>query len=89
MHVKILACVICFPLLAQAAGQMDKAQAKAEADLRARIAATPALPFDGVHFAAKPPAIGWESGAVSWVSVDAKGCIYEIHAARKPTRFWY
>ena len=45
MHVKILACVICFPLLAQAAGQMDKAQAKAEADLRARIAATPALPL--------------------------------------------
>ncbi len=83
MYLRILACLICFPLLAQAAGQVGKqAQAKAAA-VRARIEATPTLPFDGVHFAAKPPAIGWESGAVSWVAVDGEGSIYEIQRGDK------
>jgi hypothetical protein len=65
-------------------GQVDKqAQAKAAADLRARIEATPTLPFAGVHFAAKPPAIGWESGAVSWVAFVGEGSIYEIQRGDK------
>lgn len=84
MYLRILACLICFLFLAQAAGQVDKeAQAKAAADLRARIEATPTLPFNGVHFAAKPLAIGWESGAVSWVAVDSEGIIYEIQRGDK------
>jgi hypothetical protein len=51
-------------------GQLDKQAQETAADLRAQIEATPTLPFDGEHFAAKPPAIGWESGAVSWVVID-------------------
>jgi DNA-binding beta-propeller fold protein YncE len=84
MHLRILACLLCFPLLAQAARQGDKqAQAKAAADLRARIEASPTLPFEGVYFAAKPPAIGWESGAVSWVAVNREGSIYEMQRGDK------
>jgi hypothetical protein len=84
ISLSVLACFICLPLLVQDAGQADKeALAKAAADLRVRIEATPTLPFNGVHFAAKPPAIGWESGAVSWVAVDGKGRIYEIQRGEK------
>jgi len=50
-----------------------EAQEKVAADLRARIEAPPKLPFNDVYFTAKPPEIGWESGAVSWVAVDRKG----------------
>jgi hypothetical protein len=64
-------------LAAQASGQVNKldreAQDKTAADLRARIEASPKLHFNGVHFAAKPPAIGWESGSVSWIAFDRKG----------------
>jgi sugar lactone lactonase YvrE len=60
-----------------------EAQEKAAADLRAGIEASPKLPFNGVHFAAKPPAIDWESGAVSWIAVDRKGRIYEIQRGDK------
>jgi DNA-binding beta-propeller fold protein YncE len=36
-----------------------------------------------MQFAAKPPAIGWGSGAVSWVAVDRSGRIYEIQRGDK------
>ena len=36
-----------------------------------------------MHFAVKPPAVGWESGAVSWVAVDGQGSIYEIQRGDK------
>jgi len=87
MSLRILVCLICLVFSAQASGQVNKAdreaQEKAAADLRARIEASPKLPFSGVHFAAKPPAIGWESGAVSWVAVDRTGRIYEIQRGDK------
>ena len=74
--------LVSLALFAQNPGQANnadgEAQEKGAADLRARIEASPNLPFNGVHFAAKPPAIGWESGAVSAVAVDRKGSIYEI-----------
>ena len=42
-------------------GQVSKVdretRKRAAADLRARIEASPKLPFHGVHFVAKPPAI--------------------------------
>ena len=86
MSLRIVAnlCLICLPLFAQDAGQIDKeAQAKAAADLRARIEASPKLPFKSVHFAAQPPVASWESGFVSWVAVDGKGVIYEIQRGDK------
>jgi hypothetical protein len=87
MSLKILVCLICLALPAEVWGQANKvdreAQEKAAADLRARIEASPKLPFNGVHFTAKPPAMGWESGAVSWVAVDRKGRIYEIQRGDK------
>jgi streptogramin lyase len=52
--------------------------AQPASDLRARIEASPTLPFNGAHFAAHPPRAGWESGFVSWVAIDSKGLIYEI-----------
>lgn len=56
---------------------------RAASDLRARIESSPKLPFTGVHFAAKPPAVGWESGAVSWIALDREGRIYEIQRSDK------
>jgi hypothetical protein len=77
MSLRILVFFICLALIAQVSEQVSKvdreAQEKVTADLRARIEACPKLPFNGVYFTAKPPEIGWESGAVSWVAVDRKG----------------
>jgi hypothetical protein len=87
MSLRIRVCLICVALSAQASGQVNKVdretQEKAAADLRARIEASPKLPFNGTQFAAKPPSIGWESGAVSWVAVDRSGRIYEIQRGDK------
>jgi streptogramin lyase len=55
----------------------------ATAALRARIEASPILPFKGVHLAAQPPVSGWESGVVSSVAVDRKGIIYEFQRGDK------
>jgi hypothetical protein len=73
MHVSILACLVCLPLLAQDA---DRA-------LRARIEASPRLAFTGVPLAVHAPAVGWESGMVSWLAVDGKGVIYVIQRGEK------
>jgi hypothetical protein len=87
MSLRILVCLICVALFAQASGQVNEvdrhAQDKTAADLRARIEASPKLHFNGVHFAAKPPAIDWESGSVSWIAVDRKGRIDEIQRGDK------
>lgn len=58
-------------------------QAKATSELRARIEASPMLPFKGVLFAARPINGGWESGTVSGTAVDRKGMIYEIQRGEK------
>jgi hypothetical protein len=84
MRWSILPVLFCLPLLAQEAAPVDKdAQARAAADLRARIEASPKLPFHGVHFAAQPRGADWESGFVSWVAVDAHGIIYEIQRGER------
>jgi 6-bladed beta-propeller len=83
MSSRVAAGLICFSLYAQQA-QVDKeAQVRTTADLRARIEASPSLPFHGVHFAAQAPGGGWESGFVSWVAADGKGLIYEIQRGDK------
>ncbi|MEI9972567.1 MAG: peptidyl-alpha-hydroxyglycine alpha-amidating lyase family protein [Ignavibacteriota bacterium] len=61
----------CLPLFAQ------------DAALRARIEATPTLPFDGVHFVAQAPGAGWDSGMVSWLAIDRQGLIYELQRGDK------
>ena len=58
-------------------------QAKATSELRARIEASPMLPFKGVLFAARPLDGDWESGTVSGTAVDVKGMIYEIQRGEK------
>jgi hypothetical protein len=86
MPLRILACIcfICVTRLAQDAGQVEKErQAKAAADLRARIEASPKLPFNGVRIANQSPASGWEAGFVSWVAIDSKGLIYELQRGDK------
>jgi hypothetical protein len=87
MSLRILVCLASLALFAQDPSRVNEvdreAQERSAADLRARIEASPKLPFNGVHFATKPPAIGWESGAVSWVAVDGKGTIYEIQRGDK------
>jgi len=50
---------------------------QAAAELRARIEASPRLPFTPTEFRAKPPTAGWESGMVSWVALDGAGHLYE------------
>jgi hypothetical protein len=55
----------------------------AASEFRARIEASPILPFKGVSFAAQPLKPGWESGAVSGVAIDNKGTIYEIQRGER------
>jgi DNA-binding beta-propeller fold protein YncE len=86
MSLRVPFYLVSFALFAQSPGQTRagrETQDSATAALRARIEASPMLPFKGVHFAAQPPASGWESGAVSWVAVDSKGTIYEIQRGDK------
>jgi hypothetical protein len=87
MPLRILVYLVSLALFIHAPEQLNdadkEAQEKGAADLRARIEASPILPFNGVHFLAKPPSIGWESGAVSWVAVDGEGLIYELQRGDK------
>lgn len=84
MILRILSCLVCLPLLAQEVGQVGKElQAKAAANLRSRIEASPTLPSYGLPLTVQPPTIGWESGFVSWLAIDAKGTIYEIQRGEK------
>ena len=83
MSLKIVTCLILLALSALTAGQAEEVDTKAAAELRAGIEESPKLPFAGVAFAARPPTIGWESGAVSWVAVDGRGNIYEIQRGDK------
>src|ERR1700685_1593645 len=78
INLRIVSC-LCVSLLAQNVGRVQKqTEAKSAADLRARIEASPKLPFRGVPFTAQAPNVGWASGLVSWVAIDSKGLIYEI-----------
>ena len=83
----MLVCIICLVFSARAPRQVNELDRetleRAASDLRARIESSPKLPFTGVHFAAKPPAVGWESGAVSWIALDREGRIYEIQRSDK------
>jgi DNA-binding beta-propeller fold protein YncE len=83
----MLVCLICLVFSARAPRQVNEldreTQERAASDLRARIESSPKLPFTSVHFAAKPPAVGWESGAVSGIALDREGRIYEIQRSDK------
>ena len=48
---------------------------KSAPEIRARIEASPILPFKSVPLAAQPLKPGWESGAVSGIAVDRDGTI--------------
>ena len=62
MSYRHLVLLAALPLAVQTA-QDGQADAKARAaDLKARIEASPTLPYDGTTFVAKPPGAGWESG---------------------------
>jgi hypothetical protein len=78
----IVVCLVLLPAFAQTQSDAG-ARDQAAADLRARIEASPKLPFEGAHFNAQPPAAGWESGMVSWIAIDPKGLIYEIQRGDK------
>jgi 6-bladed beta-propeller len=56
---------------------------RAAADLRARIEASPKLPFVATAFAARAPRPGWESGMVSWMALDKAGHLYELQRGDK------
>jgi hypothetical protein len=87
VSLRFLFCFVSCALFAQSPGQVAKvdreARYAATAELRARVEASPILPYKGVHFAVRPSADGWESGAVSGVSVDSKGTIYEMQRGDK------
>ena len=69
--------VICLPFHAQTI-QVGSPQEEQSAKWRARIEATPKLPFKGVPLVAQAPVPEWASGAVSWVATDGRGEIYEV-----------
>jgi hypothetical protein len=87
MSLRMLVCLSCLVFSARAPRQVKEldrdTQERAASDLRARLEASPKLPCTSVHFAAKPPAVGWESGAVSSIALDRKGRIYEIQRGDK------
>jgi 6-bladed beta-propeller len=87
ISLRMLLCLICLVFSARAPRQVNEldreTQERAASDLRARIESSPKLPFTRVHFAAKPPAVGWESGAVSGIALDREGRIYEIQRSDK------
>lgn len=87
MSWRIVVTLVFLTLWAQAPGQTNRTdadvQAKAVRVLRARIEATPKLPFHAMPLAAKPPSPNWKSGSVSWVTVDSEGNIYEIQRGDK------
>ena len=87
MSLRILIYFVAFALFVQSKGEAiqvgGETQEKTTSELRTRIEASPVLPFKGVHLAAQPPSIGWQSGAVSGVAVDSKGTIYEIQRGDK------
>ncbi len=87
MSLRVLFTFVSIALFAQSPAQVTRVvrekQDTATAELRARIEASPTLPFTGVHFAAQPPGNGWESGSVSGVAVDSQGTIYEIQRGEK------
>src|ERR1700761_5323984 len=56
---------------------------RAAAELRARIAASPTLPFVATAFTATPPRAGWASGMVSWLAFDRAGNLYELQRGEK------
>ncbi len=83
MSLRLLFCFVSFALFLQSGGQVSGAggetQDAATIELRARIEASPVLPFKGVHLAAQPPVTEWASG----VAVDSNGTIYEIQRGDK------
>jgi DNA-binding beta-propeller fold protein YncE len=89
MLLRFVVGLVCLLLFGQGpvhTGRVDvdkDSQARAAADLRARIEASPKLSFNGVRLAARPPTAGWASGAVSWVAVDDNWNIYEIQRGDK------
>jgi len=83
MHLRAITCLVCVPLFAQNANVDKASQEKAAADLKARIEASPELPFSGSHFAAQAVGAGWESGMVSWVALAKDGTIYELQRGEK------
>ena len=84
MYLRILALLICLPVLPQRVSQEDKKDhVKAAADLRNRIEASPELPFNGVPLPVQAPAANWESGLVSGLASDSKGVIYEVQRGDK------
>jgi hypothetical protein len=87
MSLRVLIYFVSFALFVQSKGDASqvgrKTQERATTELRARIEASPVLPFKGVHFAAQPPSIGWQSGAVSGIAVGSKETIYEIQRGDK------
>jgi DNA-binding beta-propeller fold protein YncE len=56
---------------------------EAAAEVRARIEASPVLPFVATDFAARQPTAGWTSGMVSWVAFDGQGHLYELQRGDK------
>ncbi len=82
MSLRVLAYFVSSALVLQSPAQVTRTggetQDAATVELRARIDASPMLPFQGAHLAARPPASGPAYGVVSGVAVDGKGNIYEI-----------
>jgi DNA-binding beta-propeller fold protein YncE len=87
MPLRILIYFVSFFLFVPSRGEAmqvgAQAQEHATSELRARIEASPVLPFKGKRLAAQPLSSSWESGAVSGVAVDSKGMIYEIQRGEK------
>jgi hypothetical protein len=86
MPVRILFCLAWIALATQVSNPQKAGNNNAVKDIRdirARIEASPLLPFKGVHFAANPPDSDWKSGTVSWVAIGSEGRIYEIQRGNK------
>ncbi len=84
MLIRFLAGLIVLALIRSVPG--DSAQqgpGKADVALRARIGASPRLPFDAVHLKAKQQSPAWATGPISGLAVDSQGNILELQRGDK------
>lgn len=68
---------------AQNSSTASATEPPAKPDIRDLIAASPELPYRSTYLEAQAPTPGWESGMVSWLSLDRHGLIYEIQRGDK------
>jgi streptogramin lyase len=82
MPFELLFCLVILTIHQRAAVQVNRSPSEPSA-LRARIEASPTLPFHAVHIAPHPPRADWQVGVVSSVAIAQDGTVYLIQRGKQ------